>query len=322
MNEFLKKFKSFLAFFVLVGTMLTILLFVFANFYLRNNRLASMKLKHERLMKLKTRKIILVGGSNLPYGVDSSILVDSTGFDVVNMGLQASIGLKFMLEEVIGAVNEGDIVVVVPEYQLFFNLNLNGESTLYRALVQYPDGIEHLSAMQAMRFFYYFPNVLQGVVEDIKFETILAASGMKGYNQLQNEYGDYVGHEGKGNRYKFDPRAERIYASDFQQESLQALTSFQQGVHERNAKMFVVYPTTARSYADIFPKLHLLKNLSSFVVLGDTTTFTYPDSCFFDTPHHLAFQYRAENSIRLAKELNKNNREDDVRAAREKGWQY
>lgn len=285
---------------------MTTALFGFANVYLKNNRLAAMKFKHERLIKLKSRKIILVGGSNLPYGVDSSILFDSTGFDVVNMGLQGSIGLSFMLDEVIDAVNEGDIVIVAPEYQHFFNLNLNGESTLYRALVQYPQGIKHLNAEQTLRFFYYFPNVLQGVFEDIKFEAVLGTAGRRGYNQLQNEYGDYVGHEGKSNRYRYlDGR--KIPESDLQRETLTALKHFQEGIRAKGAKMFFAYPTTARSYSDNFPKLYLSTALSDFIVLGDTSTFTYPDSCFYDSPHHLGFQYRIENSTKLAKELNKIN---------------
>src|SRR5678816_2773153 len=58
-------------------------------------------LEKDRLIRnTPSPKIILVGGSNLAFGIDSKAIEDSLGLHVVNMGLYAKLGLKYMLAQV------------------------------------------------------------------------------------------------------------------------------------------------------------------------------------------------------------------------------
>ncbi|KAA6307943.1 hypothetical protein EZS27_040384 [termite gut metagenome] len=45
-------------------------------------------------------RIIFVGGSNLAFGIDSKMITDSLHIDVINYGLSAGIGLKYMIDDV------------------------------------------------------------------------------------------------------------------------------------------------------------------------------------------------------------------------------
>lgn len=68
--------------------------------------------KVKRLETIKEPKMILVGNSNLAFGIDSEMLEKNIGMPVVNMGLQAALGNSFHENMAKIAINKGDIVIV------------------------------------------------------------------------------------------------------------------------------------------------------------------------------------------------------------------
>lgn len=72
--------------------------------------------KYENLMNEESPKIILVGGSNLAFGIDEKLLREKTGYPVVNMGLHAGFGGLFNSEIAKANIQEGDIVLLGYEY--------------------------------------------------------------------------------------------------------------------------------------------------------------------------------------------------------------
>ncbi|HVD61344.1 MAG TPA: hypothetical protein VNC11_10775, partial [Gemmatimonadaceae bacterium] len=65
-----------------------------------NNYLAAVLEKDRLIRNTPSPKVILVGGSNLAFGIDSKLMQDSLGLRVVNMGLYAKLGLRYMLAQV------------------------------------------------------------------------------------------------------------------------------------------------------------------------------------------------------------------------------
>lgn len=72
--------------------------------------------KYENLINEQNPKIILVGGSNLAFGIDEKLLSEKTGYPVVNMGLHAGFGGLFNSEIAKANIQEGDIVLLGYEY--------------------------------------------------------------------------------------------------------------------------------------------------------------------------------------------------------------
>jgi hypothetical protein len=84
--------------------------------------------KYLRLYNTEGKKIIFIGGSSLPFGLRSDLIEDELGgeYAVINFGLYATLGTKFMMDMARDAISEGDIVVICPElnaqtYSLYFN---------------------------------------------------------------------------------------------------------------------------------------------------------------------------------------------------------
>lgn len=73
---------------------------------------ASILDKIARLKELDEPKIVLLGNSNLPFGMDSSMIEKEFGMPVVNMGLHGGCGNAF--HEELGKINvhEGDIYIL------------------------------------------------------------------------------------------------------------------------------------------------------------------------------------------------------------------
>ena len=65
-----------------------------------DNYLAAVLEKDRLIRSTPSPKIILVGGSNLAFGIDSRMLRDSLNVNIVNMGLYAKLGLRYMLAQV------------------------------------------------------------------------------------------------------------------------------------------------------------------------------------------------------------------------------
>src|SRR5690348_8879721 len=109
----MRRFLLYLALFWLVQAAL----FAFC-FWLRGHRsdnyLAATRDKEWRLATLPGPRVVFVGGSNLPFGLDSDVIERQTGRRVVNMGLYVHLGLEFMLNEASAGLREGDVVVLVP----------------------------------------------------------------------------------------------------------------------------------------------------------------------------------------------------------------
>ncbi|MCR5250718.1 MAG: hypothetical protein K6E50_08950 [Lachnospiraceae bacterium] len=76
------------------------------------NYQASLLDKLARLESIKEPKIILVGHSNLSFGMDSAMLEEAMGMPVVNLGLHGGLGNAFHEEIAKNTIREGDIVIV------------------------------------------------------------------------------------------------------------------------------------------------------------------------------------------------------------------
>ena len=112
MKQFLKKIRLFLGLFLLSAA----LVFALHFFVIGNQNLGSFQAalldKTERLRSIGEPKIILIGNSNLAFGVDSQRIQEALEMPVVNMGLHGGLGNAFLENMGKLGVSEGDIVVV------------------------------------------------------------------------------------------------------------------------------------------------------------------------------------------------------------------
>jgi hypothetical protein len=73
------------------------LLHLFSDARAENPLYASTVIKHKRLAAAPSPRLILVGGSNVLFGIDSAMIERETDFNPVNMGLIGGLRLEYML---------------------------------------------------------------------------------------------------------------------------------------------------------------------------------------------------------------------------------
>jgi len=278
--------------------------------------LAGDRYKHELISKTASPKIILVGGSNLPFGVNSKKISEHFGMPVVDMGLHGSIGLKYMGNEVKPYINAGDIVVMVPEYEQFYDKkgSLNGDiSLLYLVYDFYPEGRQYVGWEQWMKLTPLFPqyasykyrNFTNAKVmsllnkNDFKFDSI--------YNRnVFDEFGDANSHS------HLHPRPFEPHRSDagINQSTINYLNDFYEYVKEKKALMFYSYPSLEEKSYDlcIKPIVLLEKELNvqaKFPLLNTPAEYRMERRYFFDTPYHLTEEGEQLRTEKLIADLDK-----------------
>jgi hypothetical protein len=77
-----------------------------------NNYQAALIDKNERLCSIEGPKIVLVGNSNLAFGIDSAAIEEAFGMPVVNMGMHGGVGNPFNEQAALQNVCPGDIVIL------------------------------------------------------------------------------------------------------------------------------------------------------------------------------------------------------------------
>jgi len=129
-------------------------------------------------------KIVFVGGSNLAFGMDSETIWEYYNMPVINMGLHACVGLRFLLEGIKPYMKQNDLIVIIPEYGQFYDFYFGVGSTLTPILFNvYPKGFQYLTYQQFLMTLSEFPRY-----------------------SIDNMYDAYI------NGYAFKKHEHRIYA--------------------------------------------------------------------------------------------------------------
>jgi len=280
-------------------------------------------LKHERLDSFDGPKIVLVGGSNLAFGIDSQLMQTQTGCPVVNMGMNGYFGVRYMLEEVRPSLRRGDTVVVALEYDSFFKPVDGTASNLLLIVKANPQAFAYLSPRQQLAVLGAMPYVAQEkllrLIRGVAFglrdavsseedepatleEMTMEIETLSGFNAE----GDLVSHLGVDWPYEREQGIDP--ATPVDPEIIGLLAAFNADMENRGVRVMVSYTPLLRSFyhqhqAGI-DNVHRLLTQAELTVPAAPADYVYDESFFFDTVFHVNAEGRALRSERLAADIN------------------
>ena len=262
--------------------------------------------KIELLRKTPSPRLVFVGGSNLALGVDSPLLSGVIGLPVVNMGLHAGLGLRYMLDCTTPLLRRGDLVVVVPEYEQFTGRTFDGGKELLRLFA---------FTLDRNIFWRVSPSILLEGNEMIflwKGGATASAVAAEGKEFLYtrdsfNRNGDVVSHLGRPN-VPFKP-AGRMNAN-LNQRAVSYLATFIEEQNRRRVTTIFVFPCLMTTYyqanrATISKIVIELQRRIPQTRSIAPEEFVYDDRYFFDTEYHLNADGRKRRTEDMIEVLNR-----------------
>lgn len=127
---FIRAFAAMLALFMLPILVVFTTVFILPPVY-EDTFVGELAEKYDRLNRIDDDKIVVVGGSSVAFGLDSALIEDELGMEVVNFGLYANLGTKLMMDLSKANINQGDIVILAPEMNSqTLSLYFNSETTM------------------------------------------------------------------------------------------------------------------------------------------------------------------------------------------------
>lgn len=245
--------------------------------------------KMERLMAVQEPKIVLIGDSNLAFGMDSEMLEKAMGMPVVNMGLHGSLGNAFQEQMAKVHVTEGDIVIVA---HTFFG----DEDRIADPVVAWITLENHKTLWQLVRpkdyadLFYAYPDYARKAIDLWKNKEGTEPDYGDYYNRMAfNAYGD-VALERTEQKYTFTENSVTVPA--ISNVCIRRLNELYAYLEERGAVMLVAaYPIADGEYTpepEAYREFQAeLEEKLDCEVISEYTDYFYEYRLFFDTNYHL-----------------------------------
>jgi len=243
--------------------------------------------KEQRLRQTKPPRIIFVGGSNLSFGLDSEAIEKAVGLTVINTGLHAGLGLRYMLESVIPFVGSGDVVVLAVEYSLFYqNFDYASEDLLRVVFDVSPRHATYLSPRQLVKLMPFVPRY--AFTKFHPWEYLWYSENDVHSKDSFNEHGDAVSHWQMDRRH-FMPYG--AISGEYNPEVLESILRAREEIERRGGVLLVTYPCLQDASFDVsaaqIKKVADEYRSHGLQVLGTPERYRMPDELTFDTPYHL-----------------------------------
>ncbi len=266
--------------------------------------------KNLLLQKTQTPRIIFVGGSNLSFGLNCQIIKDSLQINPINTAIHASIGIKYMLDNTLEYVKNGDIIVLVPEYNHFYrSLNFGSEELMRTVFDVDLENIKYLNIYQFVNIIPYLPKYSLTKFNPTEYLNV-NESDVYSVNSF-NEFGDTYTHW-EIKQKKFAPYG--AINTEFNYDVLKYIEEFNIYLKRKGATLLVSFPGFQEtSFNNSKIAIQKVKNelmKSNLMIIGTPERYKIPDSLMFNSPYHLnkkGVDYRTKLIIEDVKKARTHN---------------
>lgn len=257
--------------------------------------------KHKRVDEINRPKIILAGGSNLAFGINSKKLQDEFDVPVVNLGLHAGLGLQFIINELKTLIKKEDVIILSIEYFL----NQKGSYDLQNHTKDlYPEAHSYYDKTIVKDILVHIEKTrknLKSINESKTVDTSFSVYSRKGFNK----FGDVVSHLDQTSPKELKGIEILTYRN---WDGIKDLNDFYEYAKAIDVNIFFVYPNYPKSEyiknQKVLNKLHAYISENLLIeVLSTPQDFIFDDSLFYDTHYHLNKYGRESRTNKLIEVL-------------------
>lgn len=246
--------------------------------------------KVDRLCSITEPKIILVGNSNVSFGMDSAVLEEAMGMPVVNLGLQGALGNAFHEEIAKLNIGQGDIVVV-SHIDYADDDKLDDPELAWITVEKNPQLLQILRPKDWLPMLRAYPNYAFNCFIRWQRGWNTIPKGTLYIREGVNEYGDFVMRTGQETAsYQF--RAGELTVPQVGDACIERMNKLNEYIRNKGAQMVVsYYPIADGEFTPDREAYHAfaeeLESRLDCPVISDIDSYFFPYDCFFDTIYHL-----------------------------------
>ena len=240
-------------------------------------------LAYYRLQALKdSTKIVIIGGSNGAFGINSRMIHEAFNLPVVNTCTHASIGLRMQFETYKDMLREGDIVILCTEYG-GDKERLYGSYNLLRILSTHlPEAYRKISLRQWLYIYKYIGihNLGSSRHKNFReFDDPYSANAINEYGDIEweREHKDYIDYYSLSGTMDEDIIDYYKYIRDY--------------TKSKGIKLAFLPPTFMNSNYNICVKqvdsLAYCLEKNGIPWHSAPSNYSFADSLYFDTPAHM-----------------------------------
>lgn len=264
---------------------------------------ASLCDKMDRLMSMEGSKIVLIGDSNLAFGINSEMLEEEFGMPVVNMGLHGSMGNAFHEEMAKANLCEGDIIVVAHTSYADQD-KITDPVTAWLAVENHPQLWRLIRPKDIPDMYFAFPTYAKKALTLWASKEGNIQDHGTAYSRLAfNEFGD-VSFERQTQKYTFTEKS--VHVPNVNAVCTDRLNRLNRYVTDRGASLVIAaYPIACGAFTPPEQEyVQFQQNLQAAVdcpVISDYRDYFLEYAYFYDTEYHLTQEgadLRTEQLIR------------------------
>lgn len=257
----------------------------------QNSFTAAMADKFERLQNTEGQKIILVGGSSLPFGIRSDLIAEQMHTEVIDYGVYAALGTKVMLETSLAGIQPGDIVILAPEldpqtYSSYFNAEV-----LWEAATENHDILKNLTVSELEEMFYYYfkfsaDRIANRNADLVSADSLYARSSFNQYGDLVYPHADNIMQNG------YDSSMHISLEGLLHEEFTEMVKEYAAAVRKKGADIYFTFSPSnsgavlfTASESDAFAAS--ISEMTGCETIGSPQEMTYDSVYFYNTNYHL-----------------------------------
>lgn len=285
--------------------------------------------KNHLAKQTKGPKILIIGGSNSLFGIDSSIIHKETGLPVVNLSGHAGLDISFHYHKLKQHLSDGDIVVMPLEFgyfqqkrvtDWFANNMLAWGQEDYLQLASPNELFQFLTAVPKSRIYNGLLNIgnkkpiaeRKQVIARFKVLQGQEENGWRGYNyDSLNRYGDIVsGSQLTPRMKKMCKRGFHYYGGwEISPRFISYYKKIESLTRKRNGTLFLTWAVmmknpkfdlTSPQHQKRINKIQASLEKQDIYFTCDARDFQFTPDQFFDTRYHLNNRAAVVRSQKLA----------------------
>lgn len=251
-------------------------------------------LKEAHGLGIDDKKIVVVSGSNSYIGIDSKMIKDRLGIDVVNDATHAGLGMRYLLYKSQQVLKAGDIAILPLEYNFYY---MGGKPyTQYMDYILSRDAVHffNLPIKEMLQVFYYvkYSRIYDGFVSYFREDSV--------YENKGNVHGDAKKFEGELADYQVNliatlaSRPDSIASTDLSAEFIKCMDNYIDWAKKNKITLVYMPPNHMyNSYYDSPKYILFLNNIRRYyeernvLFVGEPRNYMYDSSYYIDSTYHL-----------------------------------